>query len=138
MNTFDLKIIAMDKVFYEGNCEMLIFPAVDGEQGVMAGHETMVSAVKAGELRYHIDGVSHSAAVGNGMIEILGDKVVLLCDFAERPEDIDVLRAQRAKERAEERIKMKKSKAEYVHSQAALARAMARLKVTSKQAKRNF
>ena len=135
MNTFDLKIIAMDKVFYEGPCEMLIFPAVDGEQGVMAGHETMVSAVESGELRYHIDGESHIAAVGNGMIEILGDKVILLCDFAERPEDIDVLRAQRAKERAEERLKIKESKAEYVRNQAALARAMTRLKVTSKQAR---
>ena len=132
MNTFDLKIIAMDKIFYEGPCELLIFPAIDGEQGVMAGHETMVSAVTAGELRYNADGKTVFAAVGNGMIEILGDKVMLLCDFAEHPEDIDVLRAERAKERAEERIKIKRSREEYLHSQAALARAMARLKVTSK------
>ncbi|MCR4600428.1 MAG: ATP synthase F1 subunit epsilon [Clostridia bacterium] len=132
MKTFELKVIAMDKVFYKGECELLVFPAVDGEQGVMADHEPMVSAVKAGELRYHLSGAVRSAAVGDGMIEITKNGVVILCDFAEYPEEIDILRAERAKERAEERLKIKESNKEYIHSQAALSRAMARLKVTSK------
>lgn len=132
MNTFNLEIVATDKVFYRGECESLVFPALDGEKGVLAGHEIMVSAIKAGELRYTVGGKLRLAAVGNGFIEILGDKVVIICDFVERPQDIDIKRAQLAKERAEERIRLKRSEIEYVHSQAALARAMARLKVTSK------
>ncbi len=132
MNTFNLEIVATDKVFYRGECESLVFPALDGEKGVLAGHEIMVSAIKAGELRYTVEGKLRLAAVGNGFIEILGDKVVIICDFVERPQDIDIKRAQLAKERAEERIRLKRSEIEYVHSQAALARAMARLKVTSK------
>lgn len=132
MSTFNLEIVATDKVFYQGPCEILIFPGLDGEQGVLAGHENMVAAVKAGELRYKNDGDEMLAAVGDGFVEITGDRVVLIADFVERAEDIDVMRAERAKERAEERIKAKRSEMEFVHSQAALARAMARLKVTRK------
>jgi len=136
MSTFNLEIVATDKVFYRGDCELLVYPALDGERGVLAGHENMVSAVKAGELRCTINGKQEVAAVGQGFIEILGDRVVLICDFVERPEEIDIKRAQLAKERAEERIRLKSSKAEYIHSQAALARAMARLKVTSKSGRK--
>ena len=136
MKTFKLEIVATDKVFYSGDAEMLVFPSLDGEHGVLADHELMVAPVVAGELRYTVNGEHKLAAVGNGFVEILGDRVILICDFVERPEDIDVKRAQLAKERAEERIRLKKSEREYVHSQAALARAMARLKVTSKSGRR--
>ena len=136
MKTFKLEIVATDKVFYSGDAEMLVFPSLDGEHGVLADHELMVAPVVAGELRYTVDGEQKLAAVGNGFVEILGDRVILICDFVERPEDIDVKRAQLAKERAEERIRLKKSEREYVHSQAALSRAMARLKVTSNSGRR--
>ena len=132
MSTFDMTIVATDKVFFKGQAESVVFPGLDGERGVLRGHEPMVAAVKAGELRYQAGGKAQSIAVGDGFVEILGDRVTLICDFAERAEDIDVMRAQRAKERAEERIKAKRSKQEFIHSQAALARAMARLKVSSK------
>jgi F-type H+-transporting ATPase subunit epsilon len=132
MKTFKLEIVATDKVFYKGDAEMLVFPGADGEHGVLADHELMVSPVVAGELRYTVDGEQKIAAVGNGFVEILGDRVILICDFVEKPQDIDIKRAQLAKERAEERIRLKNSEVEYVHSQAALSRAMARLKVTSR------
>ena len=136
MKTFKLEIVATDKVFYSGDAEMLVFPSLDGEHGVLADHELMVAPVVAGELRYTVNGEQKLAAVGNGFVESRGDRVILICDFVERPEDIDVKRAQLAKERAEERIRLKKSEREYVHSQAALSRAMARLKVTSKSGRR--
>lgn len=132
MSTFDLTIVATDKVFFQGPAEFIVFPGLDGEHGVLPQHETMVAAVKAGELRYTADGKKQMVVVGDGFVEILGDKVTLICDFAERAEDIDVMRAQRAKERAEERLKARRSEIEYIRSQAALARAMARLKVSSK------
>ena len=136
MSTFKLEIVATDKVFFRGDAEFVVIPALDGEMGVLAGHDTMVAAVKAGELRYTVNGQTELCAVGDGFAEILGDRVTIICDLAERAVDIDVMRAERAKERAEERIQAKKSQIEFVHSQAALARAMARLKVTSKINKR--
>ncbi|MBR5228814.1 MAG: ATP synthase F1 subunit epsilon [Firmicutes bacterium] len=135
MKTFKLEIVATDKIFYDGPCESLVFPGLDGEQGVLAGHEVMVAAVKTGEMRFKVDGEFRYAAVGDGFVEILGDKVILICDFVEKPEDIDVKRAQLAKERAEERLRAKESHIEYVRSQAALARAMTRLKVSGRKGK---
>ena len=136
MSTFNLEIVATDKVFYQGPCESLVFHGIDGEHGILARHETMVAAVKAGELRCIINGERKGAAVGDGFIEVSPEKVVVIVDFAERPEDIDIKRAERAKERAEERLRLKRSEKEYVHSQAALSRAMARLKVSQRNMQR--
>ena len=69
-------------------------------------------------------------AVGVGFVEIVNNRVTLIVDTAEKPEDIDVRRAQEQKERAEERIRQKQSIQEYYHSQASLARAMNRLRVS--------
>ena len=132
MSTFNLEIVATDKIFYKGQCEFLVFPGIDGEHGILANHEPMVAAVKAGELRYTVDGEIRGAAVGDGFIEVSSEKVVVISDFAEKPEEIDIKRAERAKERAEERLRLKRSEKEYVHSQAALSRARARLKVARK------
>ena len=130
--TFDLKIVASDKPFYMGPCELLIIPAIDGEMGIMAGHESTVTTIHPGELRYQIDGVWHNAAVTECFVEIMPEYVNLLVDAAELPEEIDVKRAELAKARAQEKLRQRQSMKEYYHTQAALARAMARLKVTKK------
>ena len=131
-NTFYLEIITPDRQFYQGPAQSLILPSVDGQMGVLPGHEPAVTAVVPGELRYQAEGVWHDAAVGYGFAEIKGDHVVLLAGFAERPEEIDRKRAEAAKARAEERLRQKQSRQEYCHSKAALSRAMARLKTRRK------
>jgi F-type H+-transporting ATPase subunit epsilon len=131
--TFQLEIIASDHPFYKGECEMLIFPGLDGEHGILARHEAMVTCINAGELRFLVDGNWQYAAVSEGFVEITPDYVVLLADTVERPEDIDINRANEAKVRAEEKLRQKQSIMEYYHTQAALNRAMNRLKVTKKQ-----
>lgn len=133
METFDLKIIACEKVFYEGQCPVLIVPAIDGELAIMANHAKMVAAVKAGELRYKtLDGQWHDAVNGIGFVQVMANKVTVLVDTVERPEDIDIARAKAAEERAKERLRQKQSLQEYYRSQASLARAMARLSAASK------
>ena len=127
-STFYLEIITPERQFYIGPAEALIFPAVDGEMGVYAGHEPVVTAIEPGELRYKNDDKWESAAVGAGFAEIKPDYVILLVGFAEHPDEIDRKRAEAAKQRAEERLRQKQSIHEYYHSKAALARAMARLK----------
>ena len=120
------EIIGSVKKFYSGACEHVIFPAVDGLYGVLANHEDTVTAVVAGELRFKVEGSADDTR----------DFVVIVVDTVERPEDIDIIRAREAKTRAEERLKQKQSRLQYYHTQAALSRAMARLKVTSKYVKK--
>lgn len=122
-NTFTLEIIASDHPFFQGECEMISFIGLDGEYGILANHEPMVTSLKAGELRYKINGEWNYAAVSEGFVEIKPDHVILLADTIERPEEIDLNRAKEAKMRAEERIEKKQGVMEYYHSQAALNRA---------------
>ena len=136
MSTFHLNIVALEKVFYDGPCEALTIPAVDGEKGILASHEPMVMALAAGELRFTAEGSQQVAAVGDGFVEITGEQVVVITDFAMKPEEIDVEHAERAKARSEERMREKKSQVEFAHSQAELARAMAKLKVANKHARK--
>ena len=124
--TFKLEIVTPDRYFFKGQAESLILPAIDGLYGVEAGHEPVVTAVEAGELRFKTEGQWQLAAVGQGFAEIL------LVSSAERPEEIDARRAEAAKERAEEYLRQKQSVQEYYRSKAALARAMARLKIKKK------
>ena len=126
-NTFLLEIVTPERQFFTGQVESLILPASDGSYGVQAGHEPVVTAIEPGEARYKADGEWYSLVVTQGFAEIMSDYAIVLVSAAERPEDIDEARAQRAKERAEERLRQKNSRLEYIHSKAALARATARL-----------
>lgn len=134
MSTFHLKIIASDKVFYDGKCEMLIVPGVDGELAVMAHHQDMVAAIQVGDIRFResADAAWQDAVVGIGFVHIAHNRVTVLVDTAEKPEDIDELRAKRALERAEEQLRHKQSIQEFHVSQASLARATYRLKRSGK------
>ena len=131
MDTFGLKIIASDKVFYEGRCRKLIIPAPDGQKGILPNHENMVIAIVVGTAKVQLAGEDEwrDLAVGTGFAEIVNNRVTLLVDTAERPEDIDIRRAQEQQERAEEQMRQKQSIQEYYHTQASLARAMNRLRV---------
>ena len=133
MNTFKLKIVAVDKVFFDGDCAKLIVNAPDGDLELMANHEAAVLAVIPGLARFSEDGDNWREVVtGSGFVTVSNNEATMLVDSAERPEDIDAVRAREAKERAEERLRQEQSIREYRHSQASLARAMARLKATSK------
>lgn len=130
--TFHLEIIASDHPFYKGECEKLIFPGIDGEHGILANHQAMVTCLKSGELRFQVDGQWQHAAVSGGFVEVTPKYVILLADTIERPEEIDVNRANEAKIQAEEKLRQKKSIKEYYISQAELNRAINRLKISKK------
>ena len=126
---FNLKITTRDRRFYDGPCESIELPAIDGEHGVLADHEPMVTAIVSGECRFTANGKQNIIAVGQGFAEIKPEQVEVIVDTAEYPEEIDARRAEEAKIRAEEAMRQKQSILEYNHSQAALSRAMTRLKV---------
>lgn len=134
MSSYHLRVIASDKIFFSGKCESLIVPAFDGQKEILAHHEAMVIAVDDGEMKYKPEGSNEwqKAVVGQGFVQIANNRVTLLVETAERPEDIDIVRAEEAKARAEEALRQKQSIQEYYHSSASLARAMSRLKATRK------
>lgn len=133
MNTFWLKILASDREFFSGPVQSVTIPVEDGEKGIMAHHENMVLSTVIGNLRIKkSDGTMEHAVVGYGFTQVMNNRVTVLVDSAEHPEEIDIARAREASERAKEHLRQKQSLREYEHSQASLARAMSRLKVSGK------
>ncbi|MDO5539550.1 MAG: ATP synthase F1 subunit epsilon [Eubacteriales bacterium] len=131
---FSLKILASDRVFYEGKCKMIIVPAMDGQLGIMANHGDLVAALDVGEIRIQKeDDTWERALIGTGIMQDINNRVTILTEFAEHPEEIDVKRASEARERAEEQLRQKQSIQEYHQSKAALARAIARLKESGRE-----
>ena len=128
MEPFQVHILAADQTFYEGPCLSLTIPASDGELGILAHHSPMIAAVKPGTLRYQIPGEEpRLAAISPGMVKV--EKNDVLVDSAERPEDIDTVRAQREADEAREALLQKRSRQEHQIAQATLARALNRLRV---------
>ena len=133
--TFHLEIIAANRIFYQGECEHLVITAIDGLLGIMAGHEPLVTVLPTGELKYMVNRQWHYAAISEGFIQVMPESSVILADTCELPEEIDIKRAEEARERAQEQLRQKQSIHEYYQTQAALNRAMNRLKVSQKHFK---
>ena len=134
MNTFSLKVIACDKVFYDGRCKQVILPLSDGQKALQAHHENMAFAVEIGEIRIEEESGNWVIGVcGTGFAQIINNRATVIVDTCEYPEEIDVRRAEEAKIRAEEQLRQKQSIQEYYHIQASLSRAMARLRVGHRQ-----
>ena len=132
-NIFFLQVLASNKIFYKGRCQKLIIPLEDGEKAVLPHHEDMVIAVSVGEMRLmDEDGQWIHAVVGKGFIQIINNRVTLLVDTAEHPEEIDERRAEEVRERAAEQLKQRKGLQEHSHFEASLARSLARLRTKHK------
>ena len=97
--------------------------------------EAMILAIKEGVLRFRVPGSSEQqeAVVGAGIVQVVNNRVTVVVDTAERPEDIDRIRAEQALERAKEQLRQKQSIAEYKMSQASMARALTRLRVSQQK-----
>ena len=132
MDTFQVHILAADRICYEGPCVSLTIPASDGERGILAHHENMMAAIQPGVLRWQAPGQEvQLAAVSPGMVKVEQNDVLVLVDSAERPEEIDEARARREADEAREAILQKKSRQEHQLAQSTLARALNRLRIKS-------
>ena len=130
MNTFSMNVVASDKTFYQGKGVSITLPAKDGGITILAHHADMMVAIVPGEIRIETpEGEKMVAVCGGGFAQVINNRVTVLVDTLERPEDIDVKRAQEAMERAQEQLRQKQSTQEYYHTQASLARAMNRLRL---------
>jgi F-type H+-transporting ATPase subunit epsilon len=112
----------------------VVLPGIEGYFGVLPGHAAFLTTLGIGELTYRIGREERHLAVSGGFCEIRNDKVIVLADTAELPEEIDRERAERARERAEQRLAGRATQEEidYTRAAAALARALIRIQVAGR------
>ena len=128
--SFKLNIIEPEGVFYEGTAEMLELNTTEGEIGILPGHIPMTVIIKPGIVTiYETGGEEKRAAVHAGFVEILQDRVTILAEIAEWPEEIDEARAEAALDRAKERIESHSPEIDMARAEAAMLRALARINV---------
>lgn len=134
MDTFKLHVVASNRVFFDGDCQSLTIPYLDGGGlAFLAHHQNCIVPIEVGEMKIKdSDGNIIEAFVGSGFIEFFDNEATLVCVSAELPEEIDDRRAREAKERAEEELRQKRSQMEYNLSKANLSRAMERIRVVQR------
>lgn len=132
MATFLLDIVTPERKVFSGQVSFVGVVGYEGELGIMANHMPLVTPLKIAPVKIVFeDGTEKFVAVGGGFIEVRGKQATILARTAELPEEIDIDRALRAKERAEERLK-KKMDVDVKRAEIALQRAITRLKVSGR------
>jgi len=123
-----LRIVTPERELVEGEVSEVSIPGKDGYLGVLPGHAPLLTELQSGELTYRQDEMPFHVAIHWGFAEVLPDRVIVLANLAERAEEIDVERAERARRRAEEQLKHPpESDAELEEAREALRRAVCRL-----------
>lgn len=131
-DTFQLEIVTPARLVVKETVEEMQIPGLNGYMGILPGHAPLISELSVGAITYRTQGgESHTLSVAWGFVEVLPDKVTILAETAERPQEIDIARAQKAKERAEERLKSNDPSIDYDRAEDALQRAETRLKVAA-------
>jgi len=130
-STLLLEIVTPDHSLVTDNVEEVVVPAAEGYLGVLPGHTPLLATLAVGELWYRKGRQKFFLAISGGFVEVLPDKVTILAQIAERAADIDVPRAQRAKQRAEERLAKSAGDVDIERAQASLLRATVRLQVAA-------
>lgn len=127
-NTIRLDIVTPDRMVYSADVSMVIARATDGDLGILPGHAPLIAGLDIWPLRILKDEGEEELSICGGFIEVRPQKVTILASCAELPEEIDVERAEAAKERAEARLK-DGSDIDFHRAEFALKRAVLRLKV---------
>jgi F-type H+-transporting ATPase subunit epsilon len=132
-DTFELEIVTPEKLVVKDVAEEAQIPGKDGYLGILPGHAPLITELAVGEITYRIAGISKHISVAWGFAEVLPNKTTILAETAERPDEIDVNRAERAKQRCEQELQNPPADMDYDAVQTALQRAETRLDVAKKQ-----
>ncbi len=132
-DSFQLEIVTPEKMVVRAAAEELQIPARSGYLGILPGHAPLITELAVGEITYRADGGTQCLAVAWGFAEVLPDKVTILAETCERPEEIDAKRALEARQRAEQRLKGASPETDYPRAIDALQRAETRLQVAEKK-----
>jgi len=132
-DTFQLEIVTPAKLVVKDAAEEAQIPGLSGYLGILPGHAPLITELAVGVITYKASGATHTLSVAWGFAEVLPDKVTILAETAERPQEIDVERAQKAKDRAEQRLKSNDLQVDYTRAEDALQRAETRLNVAKEK-----
>ena len=124
-----LQVICPDRIFYEGEVSMVEFNTTEGEVGIYPKHIPLTSILAPGILTITEEDGLKNAALHSGFVQILPEKVTVMAEAAEWHHEIDLGRAEAARDRAEERIKNRSDKTDIARAETALQRAIARINV---------
>ena len=127
MPPFKLEIITPEKKFFDGETEQIIVRTTVGDVGILNGHEPYCAALGIGQMRVMIDGAFRHAATSGGIIKVNREKTVVLVDSCEWADEIDVARAEQAKDNAESRLKAAESDRQIRMAEMKLKRALNRI-----------
>jgi len=130
-----LELATPTRLVVAEDADEVVVPGIDGYFGVLPGHAPLLALLGAGELTYRAGRAERYLAVSGGFAEVGPDRVTILAETAERPEEIDPARARAARERAEGRLAARGGdEVDYPRALSALARAQVRLQVAGRQA----
>jgi F-type H+-transporting ATPase subunit epsilon len=129
VSTFLLEVATPEKLVVRNDASEAQIPGTEGMLGIMPGHAPLISEIDAGELTYTMDGKRHTLAIAKGWVEISSNKVRVLVDSCEAPDEIDLKRAEEALKRANERLLSPKQDLDLARALNAAKRAQARLAV---------
>jgi F-type H+-transporting ATPase subunit epsilon len=130
----ELIVVTPERQLLRQSVVEVVIPGVDGELGILPGHAPLITELGTGELRYRTATSSQPVllAILGGFAEVLGDRVTLLAETAERAEEIDLARAEAAKARAEKRLASSDANIDWDRATIALQRAVIRIQVARK------
>ena len=126
-NTLKLEVVTPERKVLSEEIVSLIVPAIEGYLGILPNHAPIISGLEPGVIKYKVGGDYKKMAISGGFLEVSANKASILANTAELAEEIDVQRAQAAKERAEQRLQNKRD-IDVLRAELALKRALARLK----------
>jgi len=129
--TFQLEIVTPEKKVVDTTAEEVQIPGKNGYLGILPGHAPLITELAVGEITYRENSTEQHLAVAWGFAEVLPDKVTILAETAERPSEIDVDRARKSKERAEQRLTSGDTSVDVERALDALHRAESRIDVAS-------
>ena len=133
-DSFDVKVITPERVFYEGTASMVEFTTTEGDIGIYAHHIPLTTVIAPGVLTISEDETDKKVAgIYSGFARITGDEVTILAESAEWPDDVDLSRAREAERRARERLEAKASDLDLVRAETALRRALVRKQLASEK-----
>ncbi|HST12609.1 MAG TPA: F0F1 ATP synthase subunit epsilon [Terriglobales bacterium] len=134
-DTFQLEIVTPEKMVVKDQAEEMQIPGKNGYLGILPGHAPLISELAVGQISYRNGSQTHYLCVAWGFAEVLPDKVTILAETAERGDDVDCDRAQKAKQRAEQRLSSGDPEVDVPRAQDALARANSRLEAAEREGK---
>ncbi len=132
MSTFHLKVLTVDRVFFEGDVERIVVRTTQGDVGILPNHVKYLAALGIGGLTIIADGKSRTAAVAGGFVDVSKEQTVILARTCEWADEIDISRAQSAEERAKAKLQQKLSEHEQDIASIKLKKAINRIRIASK------